>query len=92
MLVLLALALTIAGCVCLYIASPNQRWLAEVSPGRPPLVAGGLLLTAGLAAFIAAWRPLCGLFMTLHVAMVCLFAFPYAAALCGALRGNRNGG
>ncbi|WP_276326526.1 hypothetical protein [Bradyrhizobium valentinum] len=36
---------------------------------------------AGLIAWIAAFLPLSGIFVTLHVAMVCLFAFPYAAAL-----------
>ena len=78
---LLALALTIAGCVCLYFASPNQKWLARALPGRPALVAGFLLLAAGLAAWIAALRPLAGFFVALHIAMVCLFVFPYSAAL-----------
>ena len=81
MVVVLALALTIAGCVCLYLASPNQKWLARALPGRSVLVAGGLLLAAGLAAWIAALRPLAGFFVALHVAMVCLFVFPYSAAL-----------
>jgi hypothetical protein len=81
MVAVLALALTIAGCVCLYLASPNQKWLAQAPPGKAPLVAGGVLLAAGLAAWIAALRPLSGFFVTLHVAMVCLFAFPYLAAL-----------
>lgn len=81
MVVVLALALTIAGCVCLYLASPNQKWLAQAFPGRPALAAGSLLLAAGLAAWIAALRPLAGFFVALHVAMVCLFVFPYSAAL-----------
>ena len=81
MVVFLALALTMAGCACLYLASPNQKWLAQALPGRPALVAGSLLLAAGLAAWIAALRPLPGFFVTLHVAMVCLFVFPYSAAL-----------
>ena len=82
MVVFLALTLTIAGCVCLYLASPNQKWLAQALPGRPVLVAGSLLLlAAGLAAWIAALRPLAGFFVALHVAMVCLFVFPYLAAL-----------
>lgn len=80
MVVVLPLVLTITGCLCLYLASPNQRGLAK-APGKPPLVAGALLLTAGLAAWIAARRPLCGVFVTLHVSMVCLFVFPYLAAL-----------
>jgi hypothetical protein len=81
MVVVLALILTIAGCMCLYLASPNQKWLAQALPGRPVLVAGSLLLAAGLAAWIAALWPLAGFFVALHVAMVCLFVFPYSAAL-----------
>ncbi len=84
----LALVLTIVGCVCLYLASPNQKWLAQALPGRPVLVAGSLLLAVGLAVWIAALRPLAGFFVALHVAMVCLFVFPYSAALRG--RGRKN--
>jgi hypothetical protein len=76
-----ALALTIVGCVFLYLASPNQKWLSLVPPRRPLLAVGSLLLIAGLAAWIAALRPLAGFFVTLHVAMVCLFVFPYSATL-----------
>jgi hypothetical protein len=83
MIVVLALALIILGCACLYLASPNQKWLAQALPGRPALVAGSLLIAAGVAAWIAALRPLAGFFVALHVAMVCLFAFPYSAALFG---------
>lgn len=83
MLIFAALALTIFGCSCFYLGSPNQRWLAEALPGRPALVAGSLLLAAGLAAWITALRPLAGFFVALHVAMVCLFVFPYLAALRG---------
>lgn len=83
MVVALALALTIAGCVCLYLASPNQKWLARALTGRPVHVAGGLLLAAGLAAWIAVLRPLAGFFVALHVAMVCFFVLPYSAALRG---------
>jgi drug/metabolite transporter (DMT)-like permease len=88
MVVALALALTVAGCVCLYLASPNQKWLAQAPPGKALLVAAGVLLAAGLVAWIAGLRPLSGFFVTLHVAMVCLFAFPYLAALFGVERKN----
>ena len=81
MIVLLALALITLGCACLYLASPNQKWLAQALPGRPALVAGSLLIAAGVAAWIAALRPLVGFFVALHVAMVCLFVFPYSAVL-----------
>jgi hypothetical protein len=81
MVVCLALTLTIAGCVCLYLASPNQKWLAQAPSRKALLVVGSLLLAAGLAAWIAALRPLAGFFVALHVAMVCLYVFPYSAAL-----------
>ncbi|KRR00177.1 hypothetical protein CQ10_23240 [Bradyrhizobium valentinum] len=81
MIVVLALTLTVLGCACLYLASPNQKWLSQNLPRKPLLAAGSLLLVAGLIAWIAAFLPLSGIFVTLHVAMVCLFAFPYAAAL-----------
>lgn len=81
MVVFLALALTILGCACLYLASPNQRWRSRPLPRTPLWAASSLLLAAGLAAWIAALRPLPGFFVTLHVAMVCLFVFPYSAAL-----------
>lgn len=79
----LALTLTIAGCVCLYLASPHQKWLAQVLRGRLFLVAGVVLAAAGLAAWIVALRPLAGFFVALHIAMLCLCVFPYAAALRG---------
>lgn len=88
MVVLLALALTIAGCACLYLASPHQKWLAQAPPGKALLIEGSVLLAIGLAAWISALRPVAGVFVTLHVAMVCLFAFPYLAVLCGAGRAN----
>lgn len=81
MAVVLALVLVILGCGCLYLASPHQKWLAHALPRRPAVLAGSVLLMAGLAAWIVALRPLAGFFVALHVAMVCLFVFPYAAAL-----------
>jgi hypothetical protein len=81
MAALLALVLTILGCACVYLASPNQQWRSRPLPRTPLRVAGALLLAAGLAAWIVALRPLAGFFVALHVAMVCLFVFPYTAAL-----------
>ncbi|MBO1112210.1 hypothetical protein [Bordetella petrii] len=81
MIKVLALTLTILGCACLYLASPNQKWRSRPFPRTPLWGASSLLLAGGLAAWIAALRPLSGFFVTLHVAMVCLFAFPYIAAL-----------
>ena len=82
----LALLLTIAGCACFYLASPHQRWLSRPAPARPLRVAASLLLAAALVVWITALRVLPGLFVTLHVTMVCLFACPYVTALRGAGR------
>ena len=75
-----ALVLTIAACVCLYLVSPNQRWRARALP-RPFLAAGLALLAAGIGLWAMALQPIAGFFVALHVAMVCLFAFPYIAVL-----------
>ncbi|MBN9146802.1 MULTISPECIES: hypothetical protein [unclassified Nitrobacter] len=88
MVVILALTLTICGCACCYLASPNQKWLSWFPSRWPFLAAASLLLGAGLVSWIAALRPLAGFFVTLHVAMVCLFVFPYSAALRSFGRGN----
>ncbi|MBN9339494.1 MAG: hypothetical protein ABT02_14905 [Comamonadaceae bacterium SCN 68-20] len=77
---LAALALTILACACLYLASPNQRWRAQPLPGTF-LAAGLVLLAAGVWLWALALQPLAGFFVALHVAMVCLFAFPYLAVL-----------
>jgi hypothetical protein len=81
MVVILALTLTICGCACLYLASPNQQWLSRNLARKPLLAVACVLLAAGLAAWIVALCPLPGVFVTLYVAIVCLMAFPYAAAL-----------
>ena len=86
MAISLALAFTVLGCGCVYLASPNQRWRPQPLPRAPFRVASGVLLVAGLAAWIAALKPLAGFFAMLHVAMVCLFVFPYVAVLRGAGR------
>ena len=86
MVAILALTLTICGCACIYLASPNQKWCLRSLPRAPLRAASGLLLAASLAAWTAALQPLAGFFVTLHVAMVCLFAFPYIATLRVILR------
>ena len=83
MAICLALAFNMFGSACLYLAHPNQQWLATTPPRRVLLVTGAALLSASLALWSAALRPLAGFFVTLHVAMVGLSAFPYAAALRG---------
>lgn len=88
---ILALTLTICGCAALYLASPNQKWLSWIPPRRPLLAAASLLLGTGLVSWMVTLRPLSGVFVTLHVAMVCLLAFPYVAAFRAAWRRSRHG-
>ncbi|BFO55179.1 MULTISPECIES: hypothetical protein [Comamonadaceae] len=91
MLVLSAIVSTALGSACLYLASPNQKWLERVLSIRLLLAAACLLLATGLSLWIVALRPLSGLFVTLHVAMVCLLAFPYTAAIRGVWRRSWRG-
>jgi hypothetical protein len=92
MAIFLALTLTIAGCGCLYLASPHQKWLAQAPSRKPLLVAAAVLLAAALAAWISPSRPLVGFFVALHVAMVCLFAFPFLGTLRRFGRSSERGG
>ena len=80
----LALALTILASACLYLISPNQRWLKEPLLPFPFLMAGLALLVMSLWLWTTVLRPLAGVCVALHVVMACLFVFPYIAALCPA--------
>jgi hypothetical protein len=82
----LALSLTVAGCACLYLVSPNQTWLGRPVARSPFLALGLVLLAAGIWSWTLWLRPLAGLFAALHVAMACLFALPYLGALRAARR------
>ena len=78
----LALVLTTAACVCVYLASPNQRWRASALPARPALAVSALLSVGGIAALLQTMALLPALFTFSTWSMVLLVAFPH-------LRGGR---
>lgn len=86
MLAFLALGLTFSACACLYLVSPNQKWLGRPLARKPFLAAGLVLLAGGLWCSMAWMHPLAGLFATLHIVMACLVALPYIAAFHAAQR------
>lgn len=88
--VALGLLLAAAGCVGIYLASPNQRWRAAPWPGRPARMVGVLLLVGGLAAFLQTLRSPVAAFVFLHWLMLLFILFPYLGALLAARRGRRS--
>ena len=78
---LLGSAAVLFGCLCLYLASPHQRYLAHAWPVVPTRVAGTVLLTAGLAAFGQALQPLAAVFVFIAALMMMLTLLPYLGAL-----------
>lgn len=88
--VALGLLLVAAGCVGIYLASPNQLWRAAPWPGRPARMVGVLLLVGGLAAFLQTLRSPVAAFVFVHWLMLLFILFPYLGALLAARRGRRS--
>lgn len=82
----LGLLLAAAGCACVYLASPNQRWRAEPWPARPTRVVGAALLVAALAAFLHVLQAAAASFVFVHWLMLLFVLFPYLGALRSAPR------
>lgn len=79
-LTLTGLFLTAAGAVLLYLASEHQRLLARRPSPKPLLMAGGICLLAGAAAWVGAWGGLVGGLLALAVWMTVSVALPYLLA------------
>lgn len=75
------LLLALAGCVAVYLASPNQHWLPAAWPARPARFAGALLLAAALAALLQAFQPAVAGFVMATWLMLLFTLFPYVGAL-----------
>ncbi|MGE4323533.1 MAG: hypothetical protein AB7E60_10955 [Sphingobium sp.] len=83
-----AFLMTCAACACLYLVSPNQKWLGRPLARAPLLTLGLALMAGGLWSWMVWLQPLAGLFAAVHVVMACLFAFPYICALRAAWQGR----
>lgn len=86
----LGLLLAAAGCACVYLASPHQRWRAAPWPARPARAAGGLLLVAGLAAFLQVLQTAAASFVFVHWLMLLFVLFPYLGALLSSRHDRRQ--
>lgn len=82
----LGLALLPLGCASLYLASPNQRWLARLWPAAAARAAGLLSLAAGLAVLWQIMQGVAAAFTFATGLMLLFVVFPYL----GALRGGRE--
>jgi len=83
---LLALASALLGCICLYGASPHQRWRASPWPQRPCRTAGGLLLLISLIGFLLAMQATAAVFAFVTCVMLMLSGLSYVGALLGLTR------
>ncbi|WP_306591300.1 hypothetical protein [Geothrix sp. 21YS21S-4] len=85
-ILLLGLALALAGCACFYLASPHQGLLRAPWPAKPARVGGGLLLACSLADLGLALRVLPAVFLFCAGVMAFLMLLPYVSALAVSLR------
>ncbi|ATE59664.1 hypothetical protein [Thauera sinica] len=76
----LGLAAAFAGCVCIYLASPNQNWRDRPWPRGPSRAAGWLLLAAGQVALLQFFQPVAAVFAFVVCLMLFFVSLPYAAA------------
>jgi hypothetical protein len=88
--VFLGLASALAGCSCVYLASPNQCWRARSLPARPGRVAGVLLLAIGSGAFLQGMQPVAAVFAFAHVLMLLFILLPYLGAFVSSRRDWRR--
>ncbi|MDX9844742.1 MAG: hypothetical protein RBT42_13430 [Aquabacterium sp.] len=79
--VLLAWGLTWAGCACLYLSSPHQRWRATPWPARPARAAGAALLLLGLLLFGRGMHATAATFSFVTCVMLTCTLLPYLGVL-----------
>jgi hypothetical protein len=85
---LIALIVIALGCSCIYLASPNQRWLVAPWPLRPARGIGALLLALGWWCLAQEMRSLTAIFVFVTALMLVFSVLPYLGALLG---GGRRG-
>lgn len=80
-LLLPAIIATLTGSLCLYLASPNQRWLGHALPKGIAFGCGTVLLLLALGGWLQAFSPVAGLFSFVTLTMFLFGLFPYLSLL-----------
>ena len=86
-LILLACASAWAGCACVYLASPHQRWRGTPWPARPARSAGAALLLLSLLTFGHCMQATAAAFAFITCVMLTFALLPYLGALLTLRRG-----
>lgn len=73
--------LVLAGCICLYLASPNQRWRKAALPSRAARAASVILLAAGLLMLLQSFQPAAAFFVLITWTMLLLVLLPHLGLL-----------
>ncbi|WAI85189.1 MULTISPECIES: hypothetical protein [Achromobacter] len=82
MQVVIPLSLTVMflGCLCLYLASPNQRWRAAPARALPARSAGAVLLALSAWGCLHAFTAVAAVFVFCTGLMLCFSLIPYLGA------------
>jgi hypothetical protein len=78
---LLGLGATLMGCCCIYLASDNQRWLADAWPKTPARAAGAALLVLAWLGLAQDMQRLTASFLLVAALMLVFAVLPYLGAL-----------
>lgn len=84
----LGYAAMFAGCLGIYLGSPNQRWLARSWSARPARLGAVTLLIAGWFCLAQAMQWLTASFVFLSFVMLAFCVLTYLGAWLGAQRGR----
>lgn len=83
-----SIALLLGGCLLIYLASPNQRWLARPLAGVPGRTAGALLLALALYRLLLGMQGVAAVFTWSLGVMLTLALLPFLGALVHVWRGR----
>ncbi len=75
-----ALAAALAGCACIHLASPNQRWRLATLPGRPARGAGLALLVLSWLSLRQGMQATAATFTFASMLMLVFILLPYVGA------------
>jgi len=84
--VLFGLLMTTLGMVCIYLGSPQQRWIGMPWPSRPARVSGALCALLGWLVLSAGMQALVATYVWLTALMLVGAALPYVRVLIHASR------